>query len=452
MVPPQKDDNWVQRGGLSMDPRERQNLAKAVRSRPYMLGAWKAVLHNGLRSKSERTHDEVKAFAENAWRDIEKIQRKLQKKTFEFEKPVGIAIEKTDSAKKRPLVVSRVSERIVQRAILDVLCDQPRVRTEVDHPHSFGGVTGRDNKVTFGARTENSTAIEIAIRECLSAIGAGHSYFIRSDISDFFTKIPRPKVLKSITDLIDADTEFTALLDAATSAELINVQQLKSDLELFPTPEIGVAQGCSLSPFLGNFLLREFDVQMNSGACICLRYIDDFIIFGPDKRSAWEAFRKAENILSKMDMTPYNPRKDSNKAECGSVTQGLTFLGIELQAGLIRPAKKARKKFGKKITSTLNNSLKAITSKETDDLARNNIRKTLDRLDGLVRGWGSHYYFCNEPNLFKQLDESINDQLQEYFKAFRRLSNKASDEEWQKIVGVSRLVDGKSEPLEWPKL
>jgi len=71
-----------------------------------------------------------------------------------------------------------VRNRVVQRAILDVLQRDPRITVLLRTKHSFGGIEGR--------------GIVHAMREVAKAVSAGHVHYYRSDIRDFFTAIPQP--------------------------------------------------------------------------------------------------------------------------------------------------------------------------------------------------------------------------------------------------------------------
>ena len=72
---------------------------------------------------------------------------------------------------------------------------------------------------------------------------------------------------------------------------------LREKFEAFPIGDIGVAQGNSLSPLLGNIILHSFDRAMNEGDCRCVRYIDDFIILAPTRKAALARMQKAPAIF-----------------------------------------------------------------------------------------------------------------------------------------------------------
>ncbi|MFC6654938.1 reverse transcriptase domain-containing protein [Roseibium salinum] len=126
-----------------------------------------------------------------------------------------------------------------------------------------------------------------------------------------------------------------------------------ADAIRFPREDLGVAQGSALSPLLGNILLHGFDQAMNEGDCACFRYIDDIIILAPSERAANARFRKAEGLLSDLQL------EFSAQKSCGGVQtfeSGFEFLGIEIVNGLIRPNGKAVGKLKQKIFDILDAS------------------------------------------------------------------------------------------------
>ena len=255
-----------------------------VKSLKRLHEAWRKVYQNGIQSKSEETRKSVKEFSLNSENNLNKIYRKLLNQKWEFDPSDGIPIRRT-AQKPRPIVISSIPNRIVQRSILDTLQEEPNIKPYYKVETSFGGIKKR------GVRN--------AIEAAYNAVLSGAEYYIRSDIMEFFVKIPRDYVLQRISDLIK-DNLFNDLLKEATKTELKNLDSIKEFSDLFPLYEIGVAQGCCLSPIIGNILLYEFDNEMNKGEIKCLRYIDDFLILGPDASKVHAAFKKAKNLINKL--------------------------------------------------------------------------------------------------------------------------------------------------------
>ena len=86
-----------------------------------------------------------------------------------------------------------------------------------------------------------------------------------------------------------------------------------------------MAQGNSLSPLLGNILLKDFDEELNSLPGItCIRFIDDFIILDQTRPRSTKAFDIAKSRLAIFGMT-----LSTTKTDRGSSQAAFEFLGIE---------------------------------------------------------------------------------------------------------------------------
>jgi RNA-directed DNA polymerase len=163
----------------------------------------------------------------------------------------------------RPLVIGSIENRVVRRAILDVLqgygvkwdhhtryfAGVPAIQQIMATPTSVGGI--KDKGVPQG----------LALID--AAVADGQVHFIRSDIKKFFTRIPVGEVKAFLANAVD-DPDFLDLFGAALETNLSNRDELEERklFQLFPDPEIGVAQGSALSALAGNIVLRPFDSQI----------------------------------------------------------------------------------------------------------------------------------------------------------------------------------------------
>jgi len=412
-------------------------LLSRVRSMSVLGPAWRVIHENGNSSHSPETRREVAAFAENAEENLTRIQRQLNKNAFVFMPSRGIPIEKKGKGGKRPLVVAPVESRIVQRAILEVLLSVPEIRGYAENPYSFGGVRKKHGKQIAG--------VPAAVEAVLGAIEAGAKFAIRSDISTFFTKISKPFVT-SIVERATQDPPFVELFKEAITVELENLAELQQDADLFPLYEVGVAQGCSLSPLLGNLLLSRFDEQMNLGACRCFRYVDDFLILAPDGVAAESQFSLGVAILKSLGL-----RISSEKTVKGKVGNGFEFLGIELNNGIVRPSKESRKRFLTRAHKTLQLSVVGFRAAErARQLSpRLSLVRTFTEVSGIVQGWGKQYFFCNDRNLLSQLDHKLDSMIRGYLGAYSAVSKTADRELRRQLLGVPLLEKLPSRPFGW---
>ena len=427
--------------GLQQGPEtsRRESLLRRVRRMDTLGRAWRVMRENGRASRSIDTRREIDDFAEGAEASLTKIQRQLNHKKFTFKPAKGIAIPKKDGKSVRPLVVAPIESRIVQRAVHDVLLSVPDMQRYVENPFSFGGVRKGDQR-KFGA-------VPAAIRAVLDAIGDGATYVIKSDISSFFTRIPKPVVTAIVAEAVK-DDEFVEFFGQAISVELENLAALRENATTFPIYEIGVAQGNSLSPLLGNLLLSEFDQEMNSGTSKCFRYIDDFIILGRSEIEAERQFSLACRLLHRHGMSVSTP-----KTFKGPIKNGFEFLGIEMINGAVRSSKDSRRRLIENVALVLSSTEQSYRDyKNNGKLDRSkSLIRTLYEVAGIVRGWGNHYFFCNEQNVLAQLDKEIDGLIARFLGVYGIAREGADGVERRFLLGVAPLTAFTTGSFVWPK-
>ncbi|NKE48760.1 RNA-dependent DNA polymerase [Roseomonas frigidaquae] len=419
-----------------------KNYFLDIRRQKTLEKAWLAIQRNARSSKSEDTRNEVAAFASDLQNNLRRISRHLQKGTFKFPPAKGVKIPKDPKDKSifRPLVVAKVESRVVQRAIHDVLITIPKIQVYVRTPHSFGGVK-KDKE-------DNISAVPAAIQAVLDAIGNGGKFIIRSDITSFFTKIPKSSVTRIVSDAVQMDG-FMDIFSKAIAVELENMAQLRESAKAFPIEDIGVAQGNSLSPLLGNIILYDFDKELNKDKDVrCIRYIDDFIIIAPNKSVAENAYSKALHILKGLGMD--TSHKKTMKA---SVTAGFDFLGIELVNGFIRPSSKSQARMIASVEKTIQESKRVFRStRKTGEVGKNeSLLKTLNKISGIMQGWGKHYKFCNDRECLRRLDERILSLIREYLAAYRDEVSISTDSRKWNLLGIEAISQIELTSFAWPK-
>jgi hypothetical protein len=325
---------------------------------------------------------------------------------------------------------------------LDVLQSKKEIRKFLEVPTSYGAIEKK--------------GVPEAIINAAKILKTGSTYYIKSDIASFFTKVPRPLVLNEIRSLFPNQDRFLSLIERATNLEVENLNELERDYgqefkNLFIFDTVGTPQGCSLSPLFGNIVLYGFDKSMNYGDIHCLRYLDDFIIFGPSLRSVNFAFKKAQRILSKLGLCAYDPQVEKEKAGKGEISKSFEFLGIEFVGKIIRPSSKSRKKLLSAIEGMIKEGIKTDYSKiENGSMEDRSFIKVAINIHNKIKGWGNQYYFCNDKALWGSLDAQINSILldfsQQYYAQKRRLKDKNHQ---RRHFGVHLLIDSKQKPITW---
>jgi hypothetical protein len=296
---------------------------------------------------------------------------------------------------------------------------------------------------------QSLSAVPAAIASVLDEIGAGAKFVMSADISGFFTRISKSAVTSIISEAT-GDPEFVQFFEKAIHVELANMTELRELGAKFPIEDIGVAQGNSLSPLLGNILLNDFDHQMNAGDCRCKRYIDDFIVLAPNAAAAASRMRLAQRLLSTfgMELSASKTSKDPI-----SIDEGFEFLGIQFANGFVRPSPKAQNKLFQNVEGELKKSVQAFHVCRTDAPFDRSLSfiATLKRIDGIVRGWGKHYYFCNDADLFARIDARLDDLLRSYIGNYAGSRQRTSLDRQRSLLGVERLIDMERRPFRWPK-
>ena len=311
-------------------------LALAVSNLDSLFHAWRDVRSQVQRSSWPQVSAELGAIDAEPLRTLRAIQKQLRGNAYQFSPKWGYAKRKSGGSR-RGITVHCVTDRIVQRSILNVIhARDPAIRKllgeiprTLDTPTSFAGVPGR--------------GVPEAVALAVQLIRGGARAFALSDMKDFFPRVPRGEVVAFLQDQVD-DDEFVALFRAALETEIENRDAIAQWLDLFPITEVGVAQGSLLSVLVGNLALRQFDARLNTGPLTTIRYLDDFAIFGPSLDVVTTSFRDAQEELAKLGMTCYEPDDGSQKAFRGSVADGFDFLGCRIHPDGVSPARPARRK------------------------------------------------------------------------------------------------------------
>jgi retron-type reverse transcriptase len=414
------------------------------------------IQENGRSSKSDEVRAELALFAEDAPGNLRRLQYQLARSKFKFTAAKGVPIPKFDAEgrrteKVRPIVLAPVASRIVQRAVLNVLLTVPALGPFVRTPYSFGGLRReRPEGKDAPSRGAAPSAVPAAIKAALHEMSQGGSYCASADIRAFFTRIPKSAVRAIVSEAV-GDPEFLAFFDDAIRVELANMAALREKADLFPIEDIGVAQGNSLSPLLGNIILSDFDKQMNDGDCACIRYIDDFLILAPTERAANARLKKARDLLLRLGMD-LSPEKSSVGAR--PVEEGFEFLGIQVCPGLIRPSSEAQRRLLTKIDGILEEGKRALAGfRKGQPLDRSkSFLAVLKRLDGTVDGWGKHYWFCNDGQTFAALDQKIWQCVREYLGCYTEIRAAVAEDVRPQALGIAQLRVTERQPFTYPSM
>lgn len=416
--------------------------SQLLRSTANLDAAWRQVRANSERSQSAEIREESKVFEKTTSSSLKSIQTRLSRKSFVFKPAKGITIRRKGKTP-RPIVVAPVESRIVQRALLNIVQEVPAIKSELTAGFNFGGVPGHG----FGVPAAVAKAIR-AMRDT--------GYFIRTDIKSFFVDIPRATAVDAILAHID-DRQFGDVFRKATETELADMAKLGEDAKLFPLEQAGVAQGSALSPLLCNYLLRDFDRAMNARGITCIRYIDDFIIFAKSKSAAFRALDGAIAILKKLGLEAYNPNnpEHASKAEHGSTSGPIEFLGCEISSKRVRPLRAKYQSLYERVDTIFDDCITALTNPESAALStdgRQTFSGAISAASNVIRGWGNTYSFCNDDQLMRNIDIELDARLANFETRFSRRIKRMSSNDRRRVIGLFLVNDcNKDEDTDSPR-
>ncbi|WP_431202980.1 reverse transcriptase domain-containing protein [Bradyrhizobium betae] len=285
------------------------------------------------------------------------------------------------------------------------------------------------------------------------AVHGGHHWFIRSDIRDFFTRIPVTNVVNFLRSST-SDEAFCDLFAQALATNLKNKEELEErrHFTLFPTAEIGVAQGSALSALAGNIVLREFDETMNGRGIVCVRYIDDFILLGRNRTKVMEAFRSAQALLRRSGMTCYDlsdaSARQSGKVDEGNIHDGTDVLGYRISARSLQPSNAAQAALLAKLDEVLVKARAAMQTAAAGKLSSQSYlyHQAMVMMNRVTWGWSQSFKHTNAQHVLQSLDKKIDAKIAELHQVAHRYTRNGSPLTRRRVTGIHLLQDCHSVP------
>ena len=224
----------------------------------------------------------------------------LNKGTYTPPPLFGQLIPKKDGSM-RALAVAPVFDRILQKAAALVLT--PAIDSILSH-HSYAYRKGK-------SRQQARYDIQQAWQE-------GYRWVYESDVEDFFDAINRSQLKQRLISLFGTDPLIDQVISWIASDVILNGQRLER--------KTGIPQGSPLSPMLSNFMLDDFDSDLESRGFRLVRFADDFIILCKSKIEAELAADQVKTSLAELGLSI-----NQEKSHIVSLEQGFKFLGYLFQ-------------------------------------------------------------------------------------------------------------------------
>ena len=274
-------------------------------------------------SKRKKRRHEVQAVIDNPWHHAHKIIDLLERQEFKPQKHHLRRIQDTSSGKERYIMKpyfyhnrqgEEVYEQVIQHAVVQVL--RPIIMKGM-YCHSYGSIPGRGchsgKRALAGYIRNNKDTPNL-------------KYAVKCDIHHFYQSINKNLVKellkKKIHDERFLNVVFT-ILDS--NIGILNHQEV----------DMGLPIGFYSSQWLANFLLQDFDhyVKKTLKAQFYIRYMDDFVIFGSNKKELHKILNSVKSYLENMNLPLKRNyqlfRFDYTKRDGKVVGRPIDFMGFK---------------------------------------------------------------------------------------------------------------------------
>lgn len=260
----------------------------------------------------------VEQYGEQLAGNLQALRARMKAGQYRHQPIRRVNIPK-ENGSTRPIGISTVEDKVVQRAVRDVL--------EAVYEQDF-------LECSYGFRPRRGA--HDAIRKLHEVVPSGSAnYILEADIVSFFDSIDRKVLMEMLRERI-ADEKLMRLV-----GKCLHVGILEG--ERYLEPEEGTAQGSILSPLLGNVYLhhvldiwfeREVKPRLR-GRSALVRYADDFVMCFEYKDDAEKVWNVLGSRFAKFGLTlhpkktrrfPFQP--PANRGGKGGAT--FDFLGFTL--------------------------------------------------------------------------------------------------------------------------
>jgi RNA-directed DNA polymerase len=310
------------------------------------------------------------AFEEHLLVETRQLAEQIQSQTYRPQAVRRVHIPKPGRPNEtRPLGIPTVRDRVVQRAIVNVI--EPILDHQF-HERSFGFRHGR------GAQG--------ALRIVEQKLQEGYVYVVDADLKGYFDTIPKDRLLTLIKAHI-SDSRMLKLI------KLFLDQSILEELREW-TPDAGVPQGAVLSPVLSNLYLNPLDHLMANSGFEMVRYADDFVVLCRTQAEAAAALHMITQWVEQAGLTLHPTKTKIVDSRVAS----FAFLGYSFRGDKIYPRRESLAK--------LKARLKELTLRKRPG----SMKSIAAELTSVLRGWFGYFRHCRW-TIFKDLDANIRSRL-----------------------------------------
>ncbi len=317
-----------------------------------------------MAARARRYRDSVADFNFHLEDEVEMLHRELTNKTYKHGK---YRVFNVYDPKKRLIAAAPFRDRVVHHAVHDV------IEPFIDETFIYDSYACRKDKGTHKA-VDRAQSFLRANRFCL-----------HGDVKKYFPSIDHG-ILKEIFAKRTIDTDLAWLVNGIIDS----ARQLSETSLSLDGHDKGLPIGNLTSQFFANLYLNEldyfvkFDLRRHY-----IRYMDDFLVFGNDKKALINIKEQVRDFLNEK----LTLRMHEGKSQIYNTANGLKFLGFRIYRNYRRLASDNVRRFKKRLR-------KFTYLFENDKINEN-------RISDSVRCWVAHSKYANTGGLRNNISSGL---------------------------------------------
>jgi len=269
-------------------------LARRVLAWENLEDAWERVADN--RGAPGVDGVRIARFARNWEENLRRLRRLVWENRYKPSKLRRIAVPKSRGGQ-RLLSIPTVADRVLQRAVLNVL-DDVFERQFLDC--SYGYRQGR--------------GLRDAVQAILEHRDRGLVRVLDADIDECFDSLDHELLLGFLAEEVD---------------DPLVMKLLRGWLRVgrrYRNPDRGIPLGSPISPLCCNVYLHRLDEVLVRNRWALVRYADDFIVCCRTEAQVYQVRGLVKEVLEGMKL-----RLEPNKTQITSFEEGFDFLGVRFE-------------------------------------------------------------------------------------------------------------------------